>query len=320
MTFRLRVGNEIRDYATMKSTLEDPDLPAPTWRSGNMHKVLCHWHWVTPCGHSEFDPGYEYGCDHLECAYESARYGSVPYDRDNLLNALSIARPAVAIVLLFLYLPLAIGLIVSHWVALIISQEFRSHEIDNSLAEFKNFGTVGGIPAAEISHHGGAKDTHLTRKISAWEKLRPEFEHLVKTFAVLWMIFLLVAYATVPASSGINWFNPEAIFHLFVPLVVFTVWAIMLQFRIPFPRFMSIFSEKGKIFYAMVKKTGMRHLKDKKTRASALKFTGAPVVFLTACAGALQKITGKKIGVCLAWFLLVAAVLFILFLLFYYVR
>jgi hypothetical protein len=230
MTFRLKIGDEIREYSTLKGNNE-------TAGEGGFKGPL-PLYWETSCGHWDYEDGnkYEYGCEHIECAMQSLRYGVVPYNRDSFLGLIPVLKPLVFIVLLFVQPVLPFLLLISDFIALNLTQRPVEKQIKAELEEFRKKHTVGDVKAEQIKHHTGSQSDHIIPKYALWVRLLPE---MTRTADMLFVFFILFT-AICLADAQINQYSidlAKGIEKLIMPLVFSAAAALAFRQGIPFKWF-----------------------------------------------------------------------------------
>ncbi len=235
MSFRLKIGDEIRDYGTMKGSNESDGEDG--------HRGPVPLYWETPCGHWDYEDGnkYEYGCEHLECARECSRYGIQPYTRDRLLAWIPVTKPLAFIILLFVHPALPFLLLISDFIACYTLGSLGANRIEGELDEFKMKHTVGGIKAEQIVHHTGSKNDHFIPKCALWVRLLPE---MIRTADMLFVFYLLTGVICLAIQQYPQFISWDKVFtNLFLPTVFFGALALALRRCIPFKWFFDPYLE-----------------------------------------------------------------------------
>ena len=224
MTVRIKVGDETREYATMVESPEYAAFNLPhKVHDGESEEDRPDWHWDTPCGKSEYDHGYKYGCEHLDCAIKSCRYGVVAPEMDKIAVAVGFINPALLIVALFVHPLLAVSLFVSNFIAGYLGCAWDNAAIKRDLKEFGRSGTIGGRKAELIIHHTGNESDHYVPKdFPLWMRLMPHIIEWVDTLAVFFWIFL-AAGLVMPRVGELYW--PDIFRNFLLPLIIFNALA-----------------------------------------------------------------------------------------------
>jgi hypothetical protein len=197
-------------------------------------------YWETSCGHWDYEDGdkYEYGCEHIECAMQSLRYGVKPYNRDTLLGLIPALKPLVFMVLLFVHPVLPFLLLISDFIALNLTQRPIEKQVKAELEEFRKKHTVGGVKAEQIMHHTGVKSDHIILKYALWVRLLPEMTRP----ADMLLVFLNMFPAICLADAQINQYSIDLVKgfeNLIMPLIFSAVAALAFRQGMPFKWFIN---------------------------------------------------------------------------------